>query len=1020
MAASARVQIGVLFFFISVNFLPDLAGATARSEALPGYHWRTLETPHFSVHFHQEEELMARRVAELGEEIYTELTPFMKWTPRGKTQVVLVANRDDFNAWSTTVPFREMKIFLVPPPATMDFDSSDDWLRLTLFHEYTHILHLDTVDGIPKYLRYFFGSIVSYGFFSPTWYLEGLATYGETRFTGEGRIGAPLTEMVLRCATLDLKIPTFDKLGGESPDWPWGQTPYLFGGAFVDYLARTYGEDKLAQFNHAYSRGMPYGLNSTAIEIFQKEFTLLWNEWRQSLQKKYEAQYQALAGEGITASEPLTFTGYVTMGPRFSPDGRWLAFSTRDADHYPAIEALNMTASSATGFKPRGTGLKPVLLIPGRNAYTLSWSPDGKTVYISRTTNPNSALAENFFRYYDLFAYRIQKEKKHSFRVKPERLTRQARLSQVDASPDGSLLAGVVQQMDRTELVVLSPDGAGLKPLVPAEPGVRWATPRFSPDSQRIAASVVRAGNRDIVILDREGNLILRVTSDPGSDRDPCWSPDGRYLLFTSARTGIYNLHAFDTEANMLYRVTNVAGGAFQPEVSPDGASLVFVAYSSAGYDLHRLGFDPASWKPLPWEEAPMEVSASEPLQGSAPAEWKDHRYRPFKTLLPRFWLLSYGLYYDFSFISAETMGADALNQHTYLLDYFYVLPGAYSGAQAAYSYDRVWAEFTASYYRFPVYYHDILFAPTPTGTGGIGPEHLEVAERDYYEMEQIASAGFSGTPRILSQALRAGMFYHWEQRDPLSQIPEEVTEALELRPRNAKLVGVEAGLVYSTIGSTGRRGATVRNLGVESGRSLAVGYEFYRRALGGDLDREVVTVDYREYVPIPKLLHHVLAWRVHYGKAWGDDRVVPTFRMGGGYGDLLIPEPGTRFFSLRGFGFDDFWGEEAAAAYLEYRLPLTWAEHGWGLVPLYYYGAHLTLFSDAGMAWGGILSDRLDNPKGFNSEELNLGAGAEIDFRLRLGYGLGSDMIWRLGYADDVQGEGLGGTLFTSLGVSF
>jgi len=1004
-------------------YLPCRAAATPLSEAYPGYRWRTLETPHFSVHYHQGEEEVAKRTAIIGEEIFSELTPFLNWQPRGKTQVVLVNNRDEFNAWSTTLPFRAMHFFIVPPPANTDFDRADDWLRLTFFHEYTHILHLDTVDGAPKYLRYIFGSIISYGFLCPGWYLEGLATYDESRFTGEGRLGGPITEMVLRSAVLDLKLPALDQMEGRGSAWPWGSTPYLFGVSFVDYLAQTYGEDKLAQFNHAYSRGAPYALNSRALELFGNDFPGLWDQWRKSLQKKYSAQYQALAAEGITPSEPLTHTGYQLSGPRFSPDGRFLAYSVRDADHFPAIKALNLS-QRGTGLKP--VPLKPVTLIPGRNAYTLAWSPDGRRVYLSRIANPNSALSEKFLRYYDLYAYEIKKEKKDHFVTQPRQLTHDARLIHADASPDGTLLAGVVEKMDRTDLVLLSPEGKDLRPLTAGEPDARWDTPRFSPDGQRIAASVNRHGNRDIVILDREGREQVRVTDDPAADRDPCWSPDSRYLVFTSARTGVYNLYAFDTTASKLYRITNVVGGAFQPEFSPDGKTLVFVNYSSSGYDLHRLAFDPTQWKPVPEEPATVPAplaaaAAAETAASGPPLELKDHRYHPWRTLLPpRFWLFSYGLYADIGYLDFETMGTDALNQHTYILSFLYGLPSEYSGGLALYQYDRVVGEFTASYQQLPVYYQDILFAPRPSGTGGTGPEHLEAVGKDYYEMERIAAAGFSATPRILNQAFIAGLFYRWEERDPLGALPEEVTPGSGLRPTPATWAGVEADLVYSTAGASGRRGATVRNLGVESGRSLALGYEYYRRSLGGELDREVFTADYREYVPIPKLLHHVLAWRLHYGAAWGEDRVIPCFRMGGGYNDSILPAPGSRFFSLRGFGLDQFWGERAAAGYLEYRLPLSFAEHGWGMVPMYYYGAHLTFFGDAGMTWGGALNERLDNPAGLSTRELKVGVGAEVDYRLHLGYGLGSDTIFRLGYAEDVQGQGLGGTLFLSLGVSF
>ena len=43
-----------------------LAGSAAAQGYDPRYQWRTLSTPRFRIHFHQGEEALARRVAEIG------------------------------------------------------------------------------------------------------------------------------------------------------------------------------------------------------------------------------------------------------------------------------------------------------------------------------------------------------------------------------------------------------------------------------------------------------------------------------------------------------------------------------------------------------------------------------------------------------------------------------------------------------------------------------------------------------------------------------------------------------------------------------------------------------------------------------------------------------------------------------------------------------------------------------------------------------------------------------------------
>lgn len=64
-----------------------------------------------------------------------------------------------------------------------------------------------------------------------------------------------------------------------------------------------------------------------------------------------------------------------------------------------------------------------------------------------------------------------------------------------------------------------------------------YATPRFSPDGNRVAITVVNPRSSDIWIYDIRRNTFTRLTAEGNNER-PEWTPDGTRVLFRSERTG--------------------------------------------------------------------------------------------------------------------------------------------------------------------------------------------------------------------------------------------------------------------------------------------------------------------------------------------------------------------------------------------------------------------------------------------------------------------------------------------------
>ncbi len=82
----------------------------------------------------------------------------------------------------------------------------------------------------------------------------------------------------------------------------------------------------------------------------------------------------------------------------------------------------------------------------------------------------------------------------------------------------------------------------------------------------------------DIYVSDLEGNIVNKLTSEPGYDAEATLSPQGDRIVFTSTRSGDLELWTMDLNGGNLNQVTSglgYDGGAF---FSPDGKKLIFRA----------------------------------------------------------------------------------------------------------------------------------------------------------------------------------------------------------------------------------------------------------------------------------------------------------------------------------------------------------------------------------------------------------------------------------------------------------
>src|SRR5690606_6085592 len=115
--------------------LPSLAVA-------PGHRWKTVESPHVVLHFHEGLHSLAQRALRALEEAHERLVPFFGEGPRQKTQVVLTDHTDQANGSASAFGRPQIVLHAAPPDDLSILGAFDDWLLILVAHEYAPVLHL--------------------------------------------------------------------------------------------------------------------------------------------------------------------------------------------------------------------------------------------------------------------------------------------------------------------------------------------------------------------------------------------------------------------------------------------------------------------------------------------------------------------------------------------------------------------------------------------------------------------------------------------------------------------------------------------------------------------------------------------------------------------------------------------------------------------------------------------------------------------------------------------------------------
>jgi Tol biopolymer transport system component len=223
------------------------------------------------------------------------------------------------------------------------------------------------------------------------------------------------------------------------------------------------------------------------------------------------------AADGSSIKRITTSTdGRSTESPKFSPDGRRIAFLAVDADTAPAglgfagdLFVIETNGGVPHQLNPAGTKA----LATGQTGQPIDWSPDGRQLVFAAIEGPLADGRSSVFRV-------------DADGGVPVRISDFGQwLVSVEWSPDGKWIAYGEVASGNESTWIAHPDGTGTRQLTGPRTSLVGCCATWSPVESRVLFQRGTVGSRDLWTMDLAGNDLDQITNKPASYVWYSWAP---------------------------------------------------------------------------------------------------------------------------------------------------------------------------------------------------------------------------------------------------------------------------------------------------------------------------------------------------------------------------------------------------------------------------------------------------------------------------------------------------------------
>lgn len=203
-------------------------------------------TEHFDIIYSEQSAPTAMKIASSCEDAYERIEADLGVDLDLSIPVVVTPAQSSLNAYYSPMPYPRIVVY-----DTVAYNDQlaclENGIEDVFFHELAHAVSLNIRTPFWQSVSDFAGAWINPArlLYINQSFVEGLAVAFESR-SGGGRLNDPYSMQILTQGKIEGASLGWLDISGERDIKPAGNLPYLWGGAFADYLIETYGMEKYA------------------------------------------------------------------------------------------------------------------------------------------------------------------------------------------------------------------------------------------------------------------------------------------------------------------------------------------------------------------------------------------------------------------------------------------------------------------------------------------------------------------------------------------------------------------------------------------------------------------------------------------------------------------------------------------------------------------------------------------------------------------------------------------------------